>query len=187
MPTQPLSPLEQQQQARVTTIKSPPPDEPRRRKRRKKRRKKKPTLLEQLYNYVSSAGGACFGQPPPDKKEKAKRREPRFERGVSFLEEEIRNASKPNSPQNQADSTAVTFSSPPADRPPLQRSATTVMSAFATSIRKPRRDTPLITRSIAESYDVGPRIGKGAYGTVFRCVDKVVAVWKSTFTPSNRH
>ncbi len=173
MPTQPLSPLEQQKQARVTTIKSPPPDEPRRRKRRKKRRKKKPTLLEQLYNYVSSAGGACFGQPPPDKKEKAKRREPRFERGVSFLEEEIRNASKPNSPQNQADSTAVTFSSPPADRPPLQRSATTVMSAFATSIRKPRRDTPLITRSIAESYDVGPRIGKGAYGTVFRCVDKV--------------
>ena len=86
MPTQPLSPLEQQQQARVSTITSPPPDEPRRRKRRKKRRKKKPTLLEQLYNYVSSAGGACFGQAPPDKKEKSKKREPRFERGVSFLE-----------------------------------------------------------------------------------------------------
>ena len=90
MPTQPLSPLEQQQQARVTTITSPPPDEPRRRKRRKKRRKKKPTLLEQLYNYVSSAGGACFGSRPPDKKEKAKRREPRFERGVSFLERTLR-------------------------------------------------------------------------------------------------
>jgi len=53
------------------------------------------------------------------------------------------------------------------------------MSAFATSIRKPRRDTPLITRSIAESYDVGPRIGKGAYGTVFRCVDKVRAAYRS--------
>ena len=122
MPTQPLSPLEQQQQARVSTITSPPPDEPRRRKRRKKRRKKKPTLLEQLYNYVSSAGGACFGQAPPDKKEKSKKREPRFERGVSFLVAALgllastplldrraqpspppryRSLSKPNSPQKE--------------------------------------------------------------------------------------